>query len=327
MRLPNDEILEAAADWLLRIEEDVRVLTSEPFERWLHSDPRHVTAFNSIANEWGMAGLIPLPADARNASGQAKPSAWLSAILDRLRAPWVFGGVGALATMAVAFVIFLHPASGPASAPVSYATDTGEVSEFALADGSRLFLDARSSVEVRLSETERDVTLRDGRLFVDVQPDARRPFRVESDAVSFIAVGTAYAVEHSGDSWRLEVYEGTVRLEAPAANGAFEAGKGAVLTPAGLAQFDLPDTLKAGLPDWTSEQVVFDQTALVDAAAEFARYTDKPVSIVGDELRKYQVSGVFRLTDLDSFLRSVEVLTGARATETAEGTVLSASPD
>ena len=84
------------------------------------------------------------------------------------------------------------------------------------------------------------------------------------------------------------------------------------MTPAGLTPFDLPETLETGQPNWTSGRVVFDGTTLIEALQVFDPYTDRPVEIVGEDLRTYEVSGVFRLTDIDAFLRSVEVLTGAR---------------
>ena len=156
------------------------------------------------------------------------------------------------------------------------------------------------------------MSLESGRIFIEVEPDAARPFRVGSETVSFTALGTAYGVERSADGWRLEVHEGTVRLQTPSVTEDYSAGTGAILNPAGLTRFDLPETLETGQPNWTSGRVVFDGTTLIEALQVFDPYTDRPVEIVGEDLRAFEVSGVFRLTDIDAFLRSVEVLTGAR---------------
>ncbi|WP_084399085.1 FecR family protein [Henriciella aquimarina] len=313
----DEAILEDAAEWLLRIEEAPERLTSEAFERWLHADPRHVSAFNSMANEWDAAGELVIETEtaAPRATVRRSPRKPHERS-GRPRMPWIAGGLGALAAAAVALVLVLQPFPAGGGGGEHYATPTGEIAEHTLADGSRLVLDAKSAATVVLSETNRHVTLESGRLFVDVEPDAARPFRVGSDAVSFTALGTAYAVERSPDSWRLEVYEGTVRLATPSVTEVYTAGTGATLTPAGLTAFDLPETLDAGQPNWTSARVVFDETTLADAVQAFERYTDRHVEIVGEELRTYQVSGVFRLTDIDAFLQSVEVLTGASLTGT-----------
>lgn len=309
----DETILEDAADWLLRIEEAPETLTSESFERWLHADPRHVSAFNSMANEWRAAGDIPITTGAGAPREAVRSShSGFGGLIDRLRTPWVAGGMGALAAAAIAVALVFLPMTGAGTDVTAYATGTGEISEYGLSDGSTLVLDAKSSVRVTLGKASRQVSLESGRIFVDVQPDAARPFRVGSDTVSFTALGTAYAVERRADSWRLEVYEGTVRLATPSVTEVYTAGAGALLSPAGLSNFDLPETLSAGQPNWTSERVVFDGVTLVEALKAFERYSDRQVEIVGDDLRSYKVSGVFRLTDIGAFLKSVEVLSGAQ---------------
>ena len=307
------DILDAAADWLLQIEEAPATLVSEAFERWLHADVRHIRAFNQLANDWGLAGQLAIP-EARSAQSERRWNGGQS-VLGRLRAPWAIGGIGALAAAAIMIVVLVQTPTPPTSEPSLYSTGTGEISQFDLADGSTLFLDARSSVEVRLTETERAVALKTGRLFVDVDSDAERPFRVTSDSVSFTALGTAYAVERTDQGWRLEVHEGVVRIETSEASSDITAGFGAILSPPGLTQFELASTLEAGLPDWTSERIVFEAMALSEAVEAFERYSDKPITVRGAGLRNFEISGAFRLTDADSFVRSVEVLTGASADE------------
>ena len=214
----DDAALEDAAEWLLRIEDAPDVLTSEAFERWLHADPVHVTAFNALANEWGAAetlGLDQLAAVSR----QVKPASqgMFGALLDTFRKPWFAGGLGALAAVGLALVLFLDPLAPAGAGSTVYETAKGEVSTFDLADGSLLILDSASSAKVTLDKAQRLVELAGGRVFVDVEPDRDRPFMVTSEGASFTALGTAYAVERADDGWRLEVYEGTVRAITPSA--------------------------------------------------------------------------------------------------------------
>lgn len=321
----DEVILEEAAGWLIRIEEAPETLTSAPFEHWLYADPRHVNAFTRMANECGAAAALVVETPTQKPYVRSQSHAGgLRRWAGKLRAPWLAGGLGALAAAAVALVFLYVPMSAPAGEAILYTTDIGEISRFDLADGSSLVLDTNSSARVSLTRTGREVSLERGRVFVDVKPDADRPFSVGEGEVSFTALGTSYAVERESDNWRLEVYEGTVRLKSLRESGVYGAGTGASFKPAGLTSFDLPQTLEPGQPNWTSGRVVFDATMLADAVQAFESYSDKHVTLIGGDLQTYEVSGVFRLTDMEAFLQSVVILTGARLSETGDEVELEA---
>ena len=63
---------------------------------------------------------------------------------------------------------------------------------------------------------------------------------------------------------------------------------------------------------------------LADAVQAFESYSDKHVTLIGGDLQTYEVSGVFRLTDMEAFLQSVVILTGARLSETGDEVELEA---
>lgn len=316
----DDAALEAAAEWLLRIEEAPETLTSEGFERWLHADPHHISAFNALANEWGAAEDLVLVKQAVIARKLEPVSRGLiGSLLDIIRTPWIVGGLGAVAAAALAIVVLYDPTSLEGDQSTVYSTAKGEVSTFDLADGTILVLDSTSSASVKLDSTTRLVDLDRGRIFVDVEPDVERPFIVKSETASFTALGTAYAVERAGEGWRLEVYEGTVRVVTPSITENYGKGTGAFFGPASVLRFDLEETLNGNQPDWTSERVVFEGETLADALAAFERYTDRTVEIADEDLRTFKVSGVFRLTDVGSFLKSVEILSGAKLRTVSPG--------
>lgn len=73
-------------------------------------------------------------------------------------------------------------------------TATGERKTFALADGSRLSLNARSSVDIHFSDSRRLVRLREGQVFVDVAADPRRPFVIATAQGEVQALGTQFMV-------------------------------------------------------------------------------------------------------------------------------------
>lgn len=76
-------------------------------------------------------------------------------------------------------------------------TATGERKTFELADGSRLSLNARSSVDIQFTEQRRLVRLREGQVFVDVAPDTRRPFVITTAQGEVQALGTQFMVRQA----------------------------------------------------------------------------------------------------------------------------------
>ena len=116
----------------LAVPSSPETLTSEAFERWLHSDPRHVTAFNRMANEWAAAGDLVMETAAATSFQTNHRTPRRAARLPGLRAPWIAGGLGTLAAAAAALVLFVQPLI-EGTATVGYATETGDLAETAMA--------------------------------------------------------------------------------------------------------------------------------------------------------------------------------------------------
>ena len=66
-----------------------------------------------------------------------------------------------------------------------YVTDIGEQRSLALADGSEVQMNVRSSLSARVDETVRDLRLDDGDALFKVAKDPVRPFRVHTPRPSW----------------------------------------------------------------------------------------------------------------------------------------------
>ena len=318
----TQDIHRAAADWVLKIEDEPALLTSEAFERWLHEDPAHSAAFARVSNTWRAAGELSPPPELETSEltlplleRVQRSASWRP----RLWAP-LGGGLAACA------VLLLVMTGRPVSEPVwssQFRTETAQIQTYELADGTTLVLDARSRASAQFDADFRTVELAEGRLFVDVERDEDKPFRVALGDVVFSALGTSYAVERLDDGWRLEVYEGRVR-----ANGLGELivlGEDEALSfsNGALSRSSVGQTLETQLPDWTSQRVVFDAVALETAVDAFQRYSDEGIVVQGDALKAFRVSGVFRLTEPEAFIQTVSQLTGADIITDGSTTILS----
>jgi transmembrane sensor len=95
-----------------------------------------------------------------------------------------------------------------------YSTDVGERRSLTLADGSTVDLNARSSIRVEFTKTERHVELLGGQALFQVAKDSARPFIVRSAEATVRAVGTQFDVNRKPSGTTVTVLEGRVAVYA-----------------------------------------------------------------------------------------------------------------
>ena len=87
----------------------------------------------------------------------------------------------------------------------------------ALADGSMIELNAKSSLRVNFSESARTVWLYEGEAIFSVNKDDR-PFIVHTPRSNVAALGTEFAIELGDNSAEVSVLEGTVAVTTEASD-------------------------------------------------------------------------------------------------------------
>jgi transmembrane sensor len=206
-----------------------------------------------------------------------------------------------------------------------YTTPVGDVAAIPLADGSVVTLNTASRIRVEFAPKERRVILERGEAYFAVKRNAARPFVVVAGDQRIVDVGTQFSVRREAAGLRVVVTEGMVRLETPRA--AVHPASGAVfaqpLKSQSLAEIDVP--LSAGavafaqngdllihresvrqaedLMTWRKGYLTFHDTTLADAVAEFNRYNDHQITIEDPQTAAIRISGTFRPTDYQAFVR------------------------
>jgi transmembrane sensor len=185
-----------------------------------------------------------------------------------------------------------------------------------LDDGSRLYMNSRSSVHVRFSDGERLIELKNGQVMFDVAHDWTRPFRVRAGAADIVAVGTRFDVNRRESGLTVTVVEGKVdvvdRLPAQVASGSAEpamfeeplrlaAGEQIEVGP-GVRVAKAQEVDVRSATAWMHREIVFTQKSLADVTEELNRYLEKPILIEDEALRETRVSGIFNAYDMESFL-------------------------
>lgn len=213
---PDRRVLQAAADWFARLgDERASADDTRQWQAWLAATPEHRRAWDAVtaisARFEAVAGQPAL--DALTHAGQGRRRA--------LRTLMLLAGAGGLGAAA-----WTQPATRRQWADLR--TDVGQTRQATLEDGSRLWLNTASAVNLRFDDTARRVVLVDGETLIDTHPDARtpaRPFLVDVGYAQLQALGTRFAVLRDGGRAWLDVYAGAVQIQpADAASRIVPAG-------------------------------------------------------------------------------------------------------
>lgn len=287
---PIERIEEEASLWAARI--DAGGLSDRGWaelEAWLAADPEHRRALDSYC--------------ALSARLNAQFSPEQETVVGARRRWRVVVGALAAAAAVVAFAALL------AGRPLELATRTAERQAIALKDGSRVELDAQTSLAVSFRRGERRVKLARGEAWFSVSKDPARPFVVETPAGLVRVTGTEFDVrEASGGKTVVTVLAGMVQVRAAGAAGAYEAvapGGQAVVSSGHVTVRQLPDNAAQDALAWRQGQTVFDNTPLGDAIERFIAYHARKIT-VDPSAADLRLGGRFSLNDLDGMLESIE---------------------
>jgi transmembrane sensor len=312
---------QGAAYWLATLsDESCSDAERQQFSEWLRASTRNVEEFLRLStltrtasrhgSLWPDRSVEALIAEARASSNVAalEPRrAGGDATHMRRALPWLMAASIAFVAIGGAFVV--SNASWKSWFGPTYQTAVGEQRSIALEDGSVVELNTHSHLRTRFSGTLRAVELVEGEAIFRVAKDARRPFRVRTGSTDIFAVGTAFNVNAHDARTIVTVLEGRVRVDNPEAASTpivLGVGEQLIVAPARpVVRLALQDTER--VTSWTRRRLIFEETSISDAAAEFARYSPRQIRVDDAAIAARRVTGVFDATDpasLIEFLRA-----------------------
>lgn len=306
-----------AAAWAARL--DARPDEAVPeLEAWLARDPRRTGAL--LRAQAILAALGGLEADAGTVAQENSDSAAQSARRSSPGRRWLVmagSGLTGLAAAAAAMMFLALPGTMQV-----YETETGEIKQIALADGSAMAIDARSRLEVDYDNKVRLIRLNNGRAIFRAAKGDRRPFVVKVGAVTITDIGTEFQVLDDPRSDTIEVlvtegvvavYRGAQRVTM-AAGQRLRVGRGKQqpgrLTPEVLAT---RDTLR--ITAWREGRLELDGETLAETVAHLNRTNRLQIVIADPALGRKALFGTFLASDPRGFAEAVAVSLDARITE------------
>jgi transmembrane sensor len=301
-RVLDDE----AVNWLVRVQSDAA--TAEDWvalTAWLEASEAHAEAFaraerlsTEIADNAGeiAAALARATAEVVRTAARPRPS--------RRWAPLA----GLAAAAGIAAVLSVPSLQRSYYGPVTvYRTGVGETREIALADGTRVHLDAASTMTVRLGWRQRRVDLAQAQASFDVAKDSNRPFVIDVGDQRVRVVGTEFNIRHDDRNVVVTVRRGVVEVGQPELGGAAVAR---VATGEELRHVE-GTTMSArrrvnpdGAFAWRAGQMVCDDEPLLQIVAQLNRRYPVPIRVSKAAGAK-RFSGVLDLGDQTVLVRTL----------------------
>ena len=296
---------EQAALWAARLDGDTLDGTQRAeLDAWLAQKPHHRALLSEYCQfSADLEEQIPtlVSAGAVTMPASAPKRRWWT--LPRI-STFVFAAATAVAVM----VVLLRPV--PQLETVAMAS--GQRGERTLADGTRVELNANTSLRFENNTSERRVRLVGGEALFNVTKDPSRPFFVDTPAGSVRVTGTTFNVrtEPNAAAFEVTVVEGSVQVSPADSNSrnspatmALGAGDQYSSRAGGvrpLTAKELEDALA-----WRQGKIVFDDTPLSDAAARFSHYHGRAIHVAA-EVANEPLGGRYSIDDLSGFLAALE---------------------
>lgn len=291
-----DPIASQAIAWAVRLGSgEVSDSERRAFIAWRQADPRHEAAAARLEQSLGLFAQLPSAPAARKGARQALTAPQLK------RRRLVRSALG-LGILGLGSSLILNRQQPILHLLADAATGTGERRQLTLPDGSQLWLNARSAVNLRFTATTREIDLRAGELIAEVSHDPERPFIVHSAQGSVRALGTRFLVRQEAEGTLVSVLHSAVRIIT-------RGGDSATLHAGSSARFDLAgiraDTTPPGdASAWEDGFIEVHDRPLAELVAALQPY--RPgllrISPAAGQLR---VTGSFPLDDTDRSLANL----------------------
>lgn len=351
----QDPLDAEAALWAARRQDGLTPQEEAELQDWLAGEPERARRLAQLQGLWDRLDEVPAdevaklktlvmpaatpPRRADWVTGRhARPANWGAWVAGWVRwaRPLALAGMVAMTTGG-AWMGWQHWRAQPLAVQ-THSAARGQQMHLSLPDGSLVHLDADTQITVTLYRQRREVQLWRGQALFTVQANAQRPFHVLAGPMRITVVGTRFAVRHHAsattpDAPRVSVVveEGHVRVTSANAVGSdardvpppladLYAGDAVVANTLGRIQ-PMPPTAAASAMAWREGRIVFNNTPLSQAVAEFERYADTGLRIVDPAVAALRVSGSFDVRQARAFKQALPLALPVRLRQHTDGAV------
>lgn len=291
-----------AAEWVME-QTEANIWTEtrqQALDEWLSQSPSHLLAYWRLKATWQrthrLAALRSEPLGAHRAL-KKKQSNW----------PLNFRALAATgAAAAVASRLLWQPGEAPDKI---YSTPVGGRETISLTDGSRIELNTATQIRVR--PRGRTVELIRGEAYFQIHHDSLRPFTVLASGHRVTDLGTKFLMRADHGRLQVTLLDGSIRFESASANARthseiLKPGDVAVATASFVSISQRRPQALVDASAWRKGMLVFRDTTLASAVAEFNRYNQQKLSVAGTRASNVKIDGTFHAENVSGFTNMVE---------------------
>lgn len=222
-----------------------------------------------------------------------------------------FGIIAAAASILLAAVTFLVSVKvWSPNETLVYVTSEANKGKFTLPDGSTVYLNASSRLEVPSTFTDktRNVKL-DGEAFFDIVKDSLHPFQVNSHMATVRVLGTAFDMKaYSNDDFtEVVLVRGSVEVTGSKLTKPVVMKPNEKLTLAKDTQ--LAKIAVGNYISWTGYPLVFENTELTDILTSIGRWYNVEFTPLGNTDHKPHLTFVIKDESMESILKQISLIT------------------
>lgn len=294
--------LEQAATWYAALGSgDATAQERQAWQNWLAQSPEHARAWAHV--EAVGRRFDPLRGGGLDAAVAGIKAARHGAVSRRRALNAIVG----IAGLGLAGWLGWHHTSLPDVAMAwgaDYRTATGEQRAITLADGTRVWLNTDSALNVDYRSGARLLKLIDGEILIQTAGDAAfRPFYVDTRYGRMQALGTRFSVRHDEGRTRLDVFDSAVEIRTTSGEvQRVEAGQRADFTGNGISAIEPAERAREA---WRRGVILADNIPLGQLIGELARYRPGHIG-VAPEVAELSVMGVYPANDPERALAMLE---------------------
>lgn len=308
-----DNVEAAASDWLARrVSDQWTEKDDAELNEWLSRSPANRIAFLRLESAWNYTSR--LGALRRPHREQGSPSN-RSRILLRVAAAvlLVAGGAFGIATQI------------DQTREQVYRTAVGGRETLKLADGSQIELNTNSVLRLTYGKEARRAVLEHGEAYFQITHDASRPFTVETGNHRVTDIGTKFLVRSSNGSLEVAVTDGMVRLEGTdkrEKQQLLKRGDVIVISKRSADFTHRPVQKLADELGWRRGVLIFENTTIAEAAAQFNRYNTKKL-VVAPSAAHVAIGGTFPSNNVETFTELAQDVLGLHIEERGDQILIS----
>ena len=301
------KIKEEAIYWLACEKEGLNELEKQELKHWLESNQEHQKAYNRMKLVQQMAKSISKE-NAQILSEQAHKEARKIRFLEKTR---YFSSAAAILLIVCFSAFKIYDNNFAVQYSKTFQTDKTNLANQQLPDGSSIFIDAKTNLNIEFYKGKREVTLNNGRVMFEVAKDENRVFIIKSGDINIEVVGTKFEVIHKKDITTINVEEGIVKTYF--SSYFFDKQNEKLLTKENSITYsnfqgNINNQEKINpekIALWRENLISLNKVSLKDAFDEFSKYNDISTSFSSKEVENYLITAEFSSTQLEIFLKTI----------------------